>query len=405
MKLCLIAFIATAGAITVAQQASHSSISGQERTFAQAPSIVQAEIEKLRSSTSGKLPTLDGFVVPGPQSLEVYQRPYYQCTAGVAALPSGGSRVSVSAKITAWREDPPHSRYEVLTSNGRLESDLLDRLQDALASKENSKEGKTESAAKASPAPDISAPMPQLPKNSRMASAASTGQGSSLAQEAANLEEVLRNQAHPSNLVAVKKDQTPILEQARADAKVLFLASAEDEFEILDGTPEWVHVRISGLSRGWLRRSNLEILDSSQQTARDEPAPTAGASPGAMVDPPKSWDTASVFSVSGEQVGAFPGDWPTLKGKNVQIVSLQQAPGSGRITSPQEKKHYAESVFKREELSVGAEGLVLIFDSEDGGMIAATRTVLDQWKARIISDEAFWKKCLLDPPEILGPAQ
>ena len=42
-------------------------------------------------------------------------------------------------------------------------------------------------------------------------------------------------------------------------AKVLFLAAAEDEFEILDSNPNWVHVRISGLSRGWIRRSSLEM--------------------------------------------------------------------------------------------------------------------------------------------------
>ena len=43
------------------------------------------------------------------------------------------------------------------------------------------------------------------------------------------------------------------------DAQVLFLAAAEDEFEILDSNPNWVHVRISGLSRGWIRRSSVEM--------------------------------------------------------------------------------------------------------------------------------------------------
>ena len=33
-------------------------------------------------------------------------------------------------------------------------------------------------------------------------------------------------------------------------AKTLFLASTHDEFEMLDFNADWVHVRISGLSRG-----------------------------------------------------------------------------------------------------------------------------------------------------------
>src|SRR5205823_12712703 len=113
------------------------------------------------------------------------------------------------------------------------------------------------------PAPDISAPMPQLPKSSGLVHPTEPlkRETSNLEQEAASLEDILRNQSRPANLVAVKLDQTPVLELPRSDAKVLFLASAEDEFEILDAKPGWVHVRISGLSRGWLRRSTIEMLD------------------------------------------------------------------------------------------------------------------------------------------------
>ena len=74
-------------------------------------------------------------------------------------------------------------------------------------------------------------------------------------KEANALEEILHNQAHPMNLAAVTKAKTPVLVSPSQDAQVLFLAAAEDEFEILDSNPNWVHVRISGLSRGWIRRS------------------------------------------------------------------------------------------------------------------------------------------------------
>jgi len=61
-------------------------------------------------------------------------------------------------------------------------------------------------------------------------------------------------------------------------------------------------------------------------------------------------------------------------------------------------------LFEREytELAQGstsAAGVVLIFDSEDGGMAAATVPALQQWKSGTLSDEAFWRRCFFDPPE------
>ncbi len=63
-----------------------------------------------------------------------FQRGYYQCETQVISTPSGGSLVRVNATITAWYTDPVagKSGYQVLPSNGRLENDFLDRLQQAL---------------------------------------------------------------------------------------------------------------------------------------------------------------------------------------------------------------------------------------------------------------------------------
>ena len=120
--------------------------------------------------------------------------------------------------------------------------------------------------------------------------------------------------------------------------------------------------------------------------------------------PPAPGRSRASFSVSSEEVGSFPGDWTPLKGKNVKIISLQQAPGTGRITSPQEKKQFAAEIVQEESqgLAPDAAGVVLVFDAEDGGMVAATRGALDQWSSGALSDAAFWKQCFLDPPEILG---
>jgi hypothetical protein len=216
------------------------------------------------------------------------------------------------------------------------------------------------------------------------------------AKEVRGLEEILRNQAHPGNLVAVRHRDTPVLVNPIEDAKVLFLATAEDEFEILDANPNWVHVRISGISRGWIRRSSLEMptADPDPQPAetevRNEPA--ADAQP---------------FHVENEQVASFPGDWAPLLGKTVRIVTVQKAIDNATVTGPGAKLAFAKSLFNREyadltSTSSSVVGVVVIFDSEDGGMIASTLPALRQWKAGTLSDEAFWRRCLLDPREAFG---
>ena len=84
----------------------------------------------------GRLPVLEGFALPGDHPLNRYQRAYYQSAVQVSSTASGGSVVRVSTKVTAWYADssPSRSGYQLLTSNGRLESDLLDQLTDLLAS-------------------------------------------------------------------------------------------------------------------------------------------------------------------------------------------------------------------------------------------------------------------------------
>lgn len=382
-----------------------------ERSFSVPVAQVQAALRKLPGGTSGPLPILDGFVDSGGRSLQGFERPYYQYTVHVTATPSRGSLVHVSAKITAWNTDPAHPGYEVLRSNGRLESDLLDRLEQSLSASASVKSpagtagsGAAKSGganAKAGPAPEISAPMPQLPSASVVPKlpAEHAQQNSGLEQQAKSLEDILRNQGHPTDLVAVKEDQTPVLRDPSSDAKVLFLASAEDEFQVLDMNAEWIHVRISGLSRGWLRRAGVEMLDGSELNV--EPAAPAVAQTKPTVDASMS---SALFSVSGEEEGNFPGDWPPLKGKSVKIVSIQQAPGTGKITSPRDKMNFAEKLFREDSEKEPSAGLVLIFDAEDGGIVAATRAALQRWKTGALSEEAFWRECYLDPPEILGSA-
>jgi hypothetical protein len=233
-----------------------------ERTFRQPKSAIEKALKVLQPAMNGRLPVLDGFALTGDHPLNRYQRAYYQSAVQVSATALGESVVRVTTKVTAWYADsnPSHSGYQLLTSNGRLESDLLDQLGDLLAGKPNtvssverSREGSTESssknpsgsfpslnsrvasasgasmAGKGAEEPAISAPIPQAQEKSQDKSpetgrvfSSPVGQGvagqhlgdartppeaaaqNSLQAEAAALEEVLKNQAHPKNIVAIK---------------------------------------------------------------------------------------------------------------------------------------------------------------------------------------------------------
>jgi hypothetical protein len=385
-----------------------------EKSFPQSKAAVEKVLKNLQPGLSGHLPTLDGFAQPGEHALDRYQRAYYQITVQVSATSSGGSLVRASAKVTAWYNDPSgaHSGYQVVTSNGRLESDMLDLLAEdlvkvhgftnaapALSHTKPSTATATQDSnlpsAPASPEPSFSSSVSQSLAAQERASAKSVAKSdqdkntASLQAEAVSLGEVLKNQAHPKNLVAVKKSGTPVVATPSLTAKPQFLASMHDEFEMLDFNRDWVHVRISGLSRGWIWRNSVEMPEGIPDTE----VPTAAAQAPA----------ADFFRVSREETAPFPGDWTPLRGKNVKIISVQKLDDAAKEGGPKEKleyakflldKNYAELV-KTQELA----GVVVIFDSADGGMIAATVPTLQQWRAGTLTDSALWHKCFFDPPE------
>jgi hypothetical protein len=333
----------------------------------------------------------------------------------VTSNSSKGSVVRVSTKITAWYTDPAgaHSGYRLLNSNGRLESDLLDQLSDELTAKTapvlaasaDVTGETTHNSAEQTPPPPVhrptsaagtpfSAPLnPSLPARDAVSSAKNASDPN-LQEQIRSLEEVLRNQGHPNNLVAIKQAGTAVVASPSLTAKTLFLASAHDEFEMLDFNADWVHVRVSGLSRGWIWRNSVEMPEGIPDTAT-----RAGAGPKAAAE--------QLFHVTREETAAFPGDWEPLKGKSVKILSIEKvsdaASDSGLImrlefAKSELEKNYSEVAQKSSTLA----GIVLIFDSADGGMIAATLPAMQKWRAGILSDSAFWRQCFFDPPELGG---
>jgi hypothetical protein len=431
-------------------QRSQAQGNGYERTFLQSKATVEKALKDMQAATAGRLPVLSGFATSSDHPVDHYQRGYYQSKFQVSTAPSGGSVVRVSVQVTAWYVDPVAARsgYQVLTSNGRLEADLLDQLADQLAGKgtlddasppasagrkpfpsEKSASGQSsskqlpEESLSGSPAktPDpagdvISAPVPRLPEtgggfSSSLAQSLAEQEKASrqteqkkpadknqsaLQAEAESLEEILKNQAHPKNLVAVKKSATAVVATPSLTAKTLFLASAHDEFEMLDFNSDWVHVRMSGLSRGWIWRNSVEMPDGISDVDT-----TAGSARRPTVD--------DLFHVAREETAPFPGDWEPLRNKNVKIISVQKTDESAKGQGPEFKLEFAKSLLDKsyaglEKKSDELAGIVLIFDSADGGMIATTANTLQEWKAGKLSDSALWHQSYFDPPETFGSA-
>ena len=103
-----------------------------ERTYPFSVDAVQKALQRIGGFGGGKLPVLDGFV--NATDPERYDHPYFQYRVHLKSVDPNTTLVSVEAKISALfvNQDPAHPEYQALPSNGRLESDLHDRLQQAL---------------------------------------------------------------------------------------------------------------------------------------------------------------------------------------------------------------------------------------------------------------------------------
>lgn len=425
------AFVAS---LVSARPARAQNAAAAERSFHQSAEQVRKAVQDLHASSSGHLPTLDGFVDEdslGDASLDKYERGFYQCVVQVAPAAKGGVVVHVTVKITAWyaAADASKAGYKTLTSNGRLESDYLDRLEQVLgggasadggsspadapnsastsgvtarprthasgASATASKPAKTNSPAAGAAAGGAAAPSAA---NSTLDTAtlkqrreAAERQTQELSANLRSLQEIQQNQAHPNDLASVKTDGSEIYAKPEVNSDVLMRAHQEDEFQVLSAEAQWVHVQISGAARGWMRRSQLDMPDGFEPTAKNV-STAAGAAGAAPV-------TVEPFQVSREDTGTFPGDWKPLAGKMVRIVWISPTGSS----SASEKRAFAKSILIARAQSAtdaaGIAGVVVIFDSADGGQIAATLDDIRKLNDGAMREDAFWRACSLDPPE------
>src|SRR6266566_3529501 len=272
------------------------------RTYAKSNEEVDKALKEMQAYAGQKLPAVEGFVANAEHPL-----------------------------------DRSKSAYEALPSNGRLELDLLDRLNEKLGNQPSASASR----------PDVQPPKPKLdlssslsanplasgktsaPTASVSAGTAADGPGSEevtalrgkreaeekrmrqLTTELQNLQEIQRNQAHPLNLVVVKKTGTPVRARPTAGSSVLFTATADDEFEFLDADGEWIHVQISPALRGYIRRDNLDLPEYVAARQKSPNGAPANAKPEA-------------FICRREETGVFPGKWEALREKPVKIYTVQR---------------------------------------------------------------------------------
>ena len=382
------------------------------RSFSQPKTVIEQALKDLQTSSGQKLPILDGFVGEAPQPLDRYERGFYQFSIDLVPNDHGSTVVTLRAKITAWYadRDVAKSGYQVLPSNGRLELDMLDRLEEKLTGKPLNSTAKGSSTTQ-SPRPKLdlsgapgmtgttvvhdSAPPGDEVTELRAQRIAREKRAQQLTTQLQNLQEIQKTQAHPQNLVVIQKSGTPVYAKNALGSRVLFQASQNDEFEFLEGDDEWIHISISGDSRGYLQRDSVELSDFLA-------AKLQSSSP---ADPSEKF---TAFRIEREEISTFPGSWPDLRGKNVKIYTVLPVSTNPKDSGPAVRLNYVFALFQKGLKEAAAmnpipEGIVVIFDSADGGIAGATIPEIQKVFSKSITRDAFWSESYLDPLEAFHP--
>jgi hypothetical protein len=104
--------------------------SPRERIYARGENDLKKALQELGAFDDAALPVLEGFATLGTDGPVGYDRPYYRFRVVFDEAASGSTTVRIEAVVTARFTDPAGSRpeYRSVPSNGRLENDMLDRL-------------------------------------------------------------------------------------------------------------------------------------------------------------------------------------------------------------------------------------------------------------------------------------
>ncbi len=397
-----------------------------ERTFPYSAEVVKKGLDQIGGLGGGKLPMIDGFVSAAIEDLDRYEHPYYQYHVQLNPVDGNTTSVKVEARISAWRADaePSRSQYRSLPSNGRLETDLLDRLQGALGWKLASPETRLPKPLPATlPVPDKSSPRPLSANPSKLSDPtvkASTApappqeQLDALLAErqavrertAATLAEIERLKAadnasrETAKLASVKHSGVGVMARKNFGGPVLFRAQAQDEFEVLSLETGWVLVRLSEGSTGYVQADELNLPSGVVDQPALPTAPVASQST-------KHLDPDLGFGVSHEDVRVFSGDWERLRGKRVLFIYAQPRGLLSDMAGDDLKLAYVKQIFvsryrSANESAQAIDGMAVVFLGTRGGMAAAALTDIRDWADGVLGDDAFVNRCSLDPPAEFG---
>jgi len=401
------------GALAVtAAVPSHAQGSPPERTYSSSQGEVEKALRDLGAYSGARLPALEGFVASFPATAGRFERPYYQFQIELVRLAPERTLVRLTAKITAWYADsePSRSGYHTLPSNGRLEMDLFDRIDDYLKKKGFDLPTKPELSSTAKPttlndAIALSPPAARPPKSSpanapttvaslneeiarvRSQREAAERRLAQLSAEVKELEETLRSQVSPSNLASIKASRAAFHDRPTDMAHIVLWAEAEDEFEILEDRGDWVKVSFGTDAQGWVRSSQLRLAaDKGNAAAARSPEDELG------------------FVVTREEVSLFSGEWPELKGKQALFIWTRPSAEIPKGILGQRQLAYAKRIFADRYLQASHSqqpfaGVVVVFLGPRGGVAANTLAHIRRWRDGLLPDAEFLKRCSLDPPE------
>jgi hypothetical protein len=399
-----------------------------ERSYAHPLDEVQRALQELDVDATSRLPFLDGFVSASANSLDRLENPRYVLRSDVLRVGPTETIVRISAKITAWYQntDAAHSDYRAIPSNGRLESDFLDRLSARLDPGSNTTraESHVDSASVASelahqPAPSSA---PRLPVSSgaiasgtNLAGTESSHNAPDLATQIAALREqrkareaaagdlnaqieklqaAARERTNQTGLAVIHRAHTPIFEKADETSRILLHANVT-----------WVHVQLENGKQGWVRAGELETAAEAAEADAAMQGQSTASSADPAVDRAGNRTTtagATHFAPASEEIKTFSGDWAALKGKPVLFVFAQP---NGALAD--DVLAHSQMAFAKQTFEVGLNeaihsqeslaGVVVVFLGPKGGIAAATLPDIRRWRDGIISDKLFLSRCSLDP--------
>jgi hypothetical protein len=356
----------------------------QEREYPFPLALVETALRQMGAYTGARLPALEGFIKTERAQLPKYERPYYEFKIELVPAATDHTLVRVKANLSAWYSDPEgrQSGYQAYESNGRLESDLLDRLGDFLTNNKST----------------IATDQEQLARRL----AAVRQQRLDAERRIADLEKQLQaprpkiEQADPVEFVSVAKSRVPLLSAPEDRAPQILRAQFEDEFEVLEHRGTWLRVKLDDARTGWIRASQV----------RSNPPVVADSS----TSPSEAQAGMEGFTIIRQTDATFSGDWSRLHGKRALYVWARPE-GSALNTVATKKLRFTQAIFRERSREAShnsqssVEGIVVIFLDQKGGVAAASLDDIGLWTDGSLATPAFLKKCSFDPPSAFGSPQ